>query len=243
MPQSHSIDGDPAGNPEAARIRREYERRDQSISPDRYAPDNPANRFAQSRLAARIQALFGQHGLKPLAGRRIADIGCGSGAWLSVFAAWGAHREDLSGIDLSQRRVAAARLRLPQSEIVHGDASTLPWSDAFFDLVCQFTAFSSVLDRAMKTAMAAEMLRVLRPGGAVLWYDLRIDNPRNPAVRAISLEEIAALFPGCAFEAERQTLAPPLARAIAPRSEAVASFLERIPALRSHNLVWIGKPE
>jgi hypothetical protein len=95
----------------------------------------------------------------------------------------------------------------------------------------------------MKQAMAAEMLRVLRPGGAVLWYDLRVNNPRNSAVRAISLEEIAALFPGCTVEAERHTLAPPLARAIVPHSEAVAVLLERIPALRSHNLVWIGKPE
>ncbi|HEU5022013.1 MAG TPA: class I SAM-dependent methyltransferase [Bryobacteraceae bacterium] len=239
MPQSHSIDG----NSEAARIRREYERRDRSIPPDFYAADKAANRFAQGRLAARIRTLFEQHRLTPLAGRRIADIGCGLGTWLSVFATWGAHPRDLFGIDLSQRRVATARQRLPHSEIVHGDASRLPWPDVSFDLTCQFTAFSSVLDGPMKKRMAAEMLRVLRPGGAILWYDLRINNPRNPAVRAISLEEITALFPGCAMEAERQTLAPPLARAIAPRSETVASFLERIPALRSHNLVWIGKPE
>ena len=239
MPQSHSINGDS----EAARIRREYERREQSIPADFYSLDKPANRFAHKRLATRIQALFEQRHFTPLAGRRIADIGCGSGTWLSAFAAWGARPHDLFGIDLSPRRVAAARRRLPQSDIVHGDASTLPWPDASFDLACQFTAFSSVLDPAMKHTMAAEMLRVLRPGGAVLWYDLRVNNPRNPAVRAIPLEEIGSLFPRCAIAAERQTLAPPLARAIVPRSEAVAAFLERIPALRSHNLVWIGKPE
>lgn len=231
------------GDSEAARIRREYERRDDSIPAGFYALEKPANRFAQSRLADRIRHLFEQHGFTPLAGRRMVDIGCGSGAWLSVFALWGARPQDLFGIDLSTRRVAAARKRLPESGIVPGDASTLPWPDGAFDLACQFTAFSSVLDPAMKRAMAAEMLRVLRPGGAVLWYDLRVDNPRNPAVRAIPVEEIGRLFPGCAIEAERQTLAPPLARAVVPRSEALASLLERIPALRSHNLVWIGKPE
>jgi SAM-dependent methyltransferase len=239
MHQDHSLNS----NSEAARIRREYERREQSIPADFYALDKPANRFAHSRLAARIQALFEERRFTPLAGRRIADIGCGAGAWLSAFAAWGTRPHDLFGIDLSERRVAAARRRLPHSQIVQGDASTLPWPDASFDVACQFTAFSSVLDLAMKQAMAAEMLRVLRPGGAVLWYDLRVNNPRNPAVRAIPLEELATLFPGCAMEAERQTLAPPLARGIVPRSEAVAAFLERIPALRSHNLVWIGKPE
>jgi len=231
------------GDSEAARIRREYERREQSIPADFYALGKPANRFAHSRLAVRIQALFAQHGLAPLNGRRIADIGCGSGSWLSVFAAWGVSPGDLFGIDLSRRRVTAARQRLPQSEIVCGDASRLPWPDTFFDLACQFTAFSSVLDFPMKQAMAAEMLRVLRPGGAVLWYDLRVNNPRNPAVRAIPLEEIAALFPGCTIRSERQTLAPPLARAIVPHSEAIAALLERIPVLRSHNLVWIGKSE
>lgn len=231
------------GDSEAARIRREYERREQAIPADFYALDKPANRFAHSRLAARIQLLLEQHGFTPLAGRRIVDIGCGSGAWLGVFAAWGVRPRDLFGIDLSPRRVAAARQRLPQSEIMQGDASTLPWPGASFDLACQFTAFSSVLDPAMKQAMAAEIVRVLRPGGAVLWYDLRVNNPRNPAVRAIPLQEIAALFPGCAIEAGRQTLAPPLARALVPYSEGLASFLERIPALRSHNLVWIGKSE
>jgi ubiquinone/menaquinone biosynthesis C-methylase UbiE len=228
---------------EAARIRREYERREQSIPADFYALEKPANRFAHSRLAARIQALFERHRFTPLTGCRIADIGCGAGAWLGLFASWGARPRDLFGIDLSSRRVTTARQRLAESEIVHGDASALPWPGAFFDLVCQFTAFSSVLDLPMKQSMAAEMLRVLRPGGAVLWYDLRVNNPRNPAVRAIPLDEIAALFPGCSLEAERQTLAPPIARVVVPRTEALASLLERIPALRSHNLVWIGKGE
>ncbi|HVY94555.1 MAG TPA: hypothetical protein VHA14_17455, partial [Bryobacteraceae bacterium] len=96
------------GDSEAARIRREYERREQAIPADFYALDKPANRFAHSRLAARIQLFFEQRGFTPLAGRRVADIGCGSGAWLSVFAGWGARPQDLFGIDLSARRVAAA---------------------------------------------------------------------------------------------------------------------------------------
>jgi ubiquinone/menaquinone biosynthesis C-methylase UbiE len=237
MSQGHSMTGDS----EAARIRREYEHREQAIPEGFYALDKPANRFAHDRLASRIHALLESHGFLPLAGRRIADIGCGSGAWLAEFAAWGARPRDLFGIDLSARRVQTARRRLPEAEIVHGDASTLPLTDASVDLACQFTAFSSVLDAGMKQAMAAEMLRVLRPGGAILWYDLRVNNPRNPAVRALSLEEIAALFPGCDYEAERATLAPPIARAVVPLRPAFAAFLERTPALRSHNLVWMGK--
>jgi len=41
------------------------------------------------------------------------------------------------------------------------------------------------------------MLRVLKPGGAILWFDLRVDNPRNPQVKGLRKKEIASLFPGC----------------------------------------------
>lgn len=215
---------------EAARIVREYERRAASIPAGFYALDKPANRFAHARLAQRVRELLGA-----LEGRKIADIGCGAGNWLREFLDCGARPEDLFGIDLKLRG------HIPGATLVTGDASQLPLPSASIDIACQFTAFSSVLDDGMKRAMALEMLRVLRPNGRILWYDLRVNNPRNSAVRAIPLDEIRRLFPACSIAAESITLAPPIARAVVPRSWGLASFLERIPALRSHNLVLIGK--
>ena len=57
-----------------------------------------------------------------------------------------------------------------------------------------------------------------RPGGALLWYDLRVNNPSNSSVRKIDKTELAALFPGLAGPVQSTTLAPPLSRRLASRN-------------------------
>src|SRR6266550_3411093 len=71
----------------------------------------------------------------------------------------------------------------PRVRLECGSATELPFEAGTYDLVLQATLFSSVLDAGVKGRIATEMLRVLRPNGAILWYDLRIDNPRNLDVR------------------------------------------------------------
>jgi hypothetical protein len=51
------------------------------------------------------------------------------------------------------------------------------------------------------------------------------------------------LFPGFAMRIRRVTLAPPLARLVAPRSRLAADLLERLPPLRTHILALIRKPD
>ena len=75
-------------------------------------------------------------------------------------------------------RIAIARERYPRLELVAGDATSLPWPEQSFDLVTQFTCLSSVLDHDVRRAIAAEMWRVLAPGGAIVSYDARA--PRGP---------------------------------------------------------------
>jgi hypothetical protein len=75
-----------------------------------------------------------------------------------------------------------------------------------------------------------------------LWYDLRVNNPRNPDVRRVGREEIAALFPGCRLTLRRVTLAPPLARLLAARAGTLARVLAAVPALRTHHLGVLRKP-
>ena len=41
----------------------------------------------------------------------------------------------------------------------------------------------------MKQKVAAEMLRVVKPQGLILWYDFRYNNPRNSNVRGIGAAE------------------------------------------------------
>jgi SAM-dependent methyltransferase len=232
----------PTHTSEIERIRAEYRRRGREIPVDFYAWNRPVNLYTQTQLMRDMLKLLDQQRLFPLKTLRVADIGCGGGVWLLEFAQWGAEAQNLAGIDLNEKRVADAARTLPGADLRVGSADTLPWADASFDLVSQFTLFSSILSESLKQTVASEMMRILKPGGSVLWYDLALNNPRNPNVRGIGLAETQHLFPGCEVLTRRVTLAPPLARLIVPASWIVASMLEKLPFLRTHNLHLIRKP-
>jgi len=226
---------------ETARIASEYARRERELAPDSYVWSRPANLlFHQQAVRGCISALH-RAGRFPLRGQSVADIGCGDGAWLLEFAQWGASPAALSGLDLNQGRIERARRRLPQADLRTGNAGELPWPDSSFDLVSQFTVFTSILDPALERTVAQEMLRVLKPDGVVLWFDFRFNNPWNPHVRGIGASRIGALFPDCAIELAPVLLAPPLARLIAGWSWPLAEILSAIPLLRTHYVGLIRK--
>jgi len=108
-------------------------------------------------------------------------------------------------------------------------------------MVLQFTVFTSILDDVMKKHIAAEISRVLKPGGALLWYDYFVSNPSNPDVRGVSRGEIVRLFPGFSIFLKRVTLAPPITRAVAPVSTALCRLLSSVPVLRTHYLGFLQK--
>src|SRR5262249_32502074 len=95
----------------------------------------------------------------------------------------------------------------------------------------QSTVFTSVLDASMKHQMASEMLRVVKDDGLILWYDYHVNNPWNPDVRGVKRREIHQLFGGCRITLRRTTLAPPLARLLAPLFFVGFLFLAQIPLL------------
>jgi hypothetical protein len=103
------------------------------------------------------------------------------------------------------------------------------------------TTFSSILDPGVRRLVAGEAARVLAPGGAVLWYDLRVNNPSNPNVRRVERHELAGLFPGLTGPIRTATLAPPLARRLLPGAEILARVLEAVPFLRTHLIAVLVK--
>jgi SAM-dependent methyltransferase len=188
-----------------------------------------------------VMRLVQRAGLGDLSEMKVLDVGCGGGGQLLRWIGWGVPPAHCAGIDLLADRVESARQRLPAGvEIRQGDATHLPFADGSFDIVTQFTVFSSILDSRMKRAVAAEMLRVLRPAGLIVWYDFWL-NPTNPQTRGIRPPEIRALFPGCRFDFQRITLAPPLARRLAPVSWLLCEVLSRLKLFNSHYLVGIRK--
>jgi hypothetical protein len=97
-----------------------------------------------------------------------------------------------------------------------------------------FTVFSSILAKAMAQNIAKEASRVLKPGGAIIWYDLRIRNPRNPHTRPVRKKDIECLFPGFVYQLRAITLLPPLARRLGRFTTRLYPLLAAVPALRTH---------
>jgi ubiquinone/menaquinone biosynthesis C-methylase UbiE len=216
------------------RIRAEYQRRQREVPPDFYALYQPSNLYIHHGQVRALLWALRTANLLPLKDCRILEVGCGRGNWLSVFEDFEAQRGHLAGIDLDAARVACCLQRFAGADVRVGDASKLPWGDGQFDIVFQSTVFTSILDIGMKRAVAREMLRVLKPQGAILWYDFHVNNPRNPHVRGVGRREIQSLFPGCRMALRRVTLAPPLARRLVPISWTLSTLVEALRILNTH---------
>ncbi len=164
---------------------------------------NPAVlHVAQERERVALQLLAGA-GVDPAA-LRVLDVGCGFGLEFTSLLRWGVRGQALVGIDLMHERLRVARGTSP-ALLVQGSGTALPFPGACFDLVTQNVVFSSIVDPAARRASAAEMQRVLRPGGWLLWYDAFRTRARDPHFRAVPRSEVEALFPGVAWRWRRLT--------------------------------------
>jgi ubiquinone/menaquinone biosynthesis C-methylase UbiE len=227
---------------EDERVRKAYARRQQFIPVGRYARTDPFTLCSTHEREEEMASLFRSAGLTSLAGLRILDVGCGRGDIMRQLLEYGADPELLTGIDLLDDKVEMARRRAPHLKVICGSAARLPFPDSSFDFVLQFTLFTSILNEEVKRAIAAEMARVLVPGGRILWYDFSFNNPRNPDVRGIGKREIRALFPGLEMKTRRVTLAPPLGRIIAPLSIVLYYLVSRVRPLCTHLLCLLQMP-
>lgn len=94
-------------------------------------------------------------------GRRLLDIGCGTGGALVIARDRGA---EVSGIDASEAFVAIARERLPDAQIEAGEMEELPFADGAFDIVTGINSFQFAGDMVRALSEAA---RVCDSGGSV----------------------------------------------------------------------------
>ncbi len=231
-----------SGPDEKMRLEQVYADRARRLPADYYSPFHPGNLFVSQGRERAILRLLAGNGLADLSNCRILDLGCGSGGDLRRMLDLGAAPENLHGVDLLADRLERARQLAPQLDFQLADAQRLPFDDERFDLVMQSTAFSSILDATVRRQVAREMARVLRPGGSVLWYDMRITNPRNPDLLPMTAPEIERLFPGFDRHLKSVTLLPPLARRLAPAAWELCTLLEALPFLRSHLVGLFRKP-
>src|SRR5262249_34820780 len=99
-----------------------------------------------------------------------------------------------------------------------------------------FALFDTILEPEVRRRVADEIMRVVRRDGTIIWYDFRVNNPRNPDAKRIGKQEIGKLFPACDLQLVATTLAPPICRVLARRAWLLALALEKIPVLCTHYL-------
>jgi len=230
-----------SGRDETDAVRERYARR--AAGDRRYHPLQPSVWQSRQELERATLAMLARQGWHDLGGRRLLEVGCGSGAHLMDWLRWGCPPAQLRGLELLPERHAQARALLPAAvDLWLGDALQAPVEAASQDLVMQYTVFSSLLDDGFQQALARRMWQWVRPGGAVLWYDFTYDNPSNPDVRGVPVRRLRALFPEANITLRRVTLAPPLARAVCRLHPTLYTLLNGLPPLRTHVLGWLVKP-
>ena len=225
---------------ELDRIRAVYSDRVRRVT-ERYSLFRPGELYMYQRREEEMLRLLAKHGKADLSGSHILEIGCGRGEPLLDWCRWGAVPSSLHGVDLMEASVRHARELLPAAGLSVASGDRLPYPDRSFDVVVQFTVFTSILDGQMRRAVAAEMCRVTAAGGLILWYDFRCPNPRNPNVRAIGMRELRQLFPGWVADVRSLILLPPIARSLARVSFGLCRLIECAPPVRSHYLAVLKR--
>jgi ubiquinone/menaquinone biosynthesis C-methylase UbiE len=218
---------------ETERIARAYEEL-AARGGSRWSIANRGNRMILEERRKLFRDLLQEARLMPLADRMVLEVGSGTGGELAWLTEVGASPARLVGVDLLEDRVATARREHPGIDFRQGNAEHLEFEDATFDLVMAITVFSSILDRAMAANVAFEIARVMKPGGGLLWYDVRYDSTSNARVKAVRAGRVHELFPTLRGRLRSVTVAPPLARNLGSATGILYPLLARVPPLRSH---------
>jgi ubiquinone/menaquinone biosynthesis C-methylase UbiE len=216
--------------------------RDDSLTEGKWSESNPGNRAILQERQCRLRQVLANHDFFPLTERKILDLGCGTGQMIPALLNWGALPTNLFGLDLLDDRILIAKRTAPDIFFQIGNAEHLSFRKNFFDLVMAFTVFSSILDDEMAINVAEEISRVLKPDGAVVWYDFIYNNPYNSNVRGVTKQKITTLFPQYQVYLKKITLLPIVARRLNGLTNLMYPILTAIPWLRTHYLGLIRKP-
>ena len=103
----------------------------------------------------------------------LLDVGCGTGHWSGFFAEMGYR---VTGVDVAEAMIEAARTALPQCTFQVADACRLPFDDGVFDVVTAMATLEFLPDPA---AAVDEMVRCATAGGRLLIGTLNRLAPLN----------------------------------------------------------------
>ena len=113
------------------------------------------------------------------AGDRVLDLGCGDGSFAAALTSVGAQ---VTMADVAEAALKRARLAAPEAEaVLLAEDAPLPFGDGSFDLAWCGETLEHVAD---VVGLAAELRRVIRPGGTLL-----VTTPNQPRL-VVALEAL-----------------------------------------------------
>ncbi len=137
---------------------------------------------------------FEVRAIGPVAGKRVLEVGCGTGELLRSVAR-DSTAARLVGLDPDQGMIeqAGAKFRAAgiRAELLRGYAEALPFPDGSFDVVLSSLMFHH-LDGPTKRAALREWRRMLAPGGVLVLVDFGV--PRSALLRALTWPARLGLF-------------------------------------------------
>ncbi len=114
---------------------------------------------------------------RPREGMKVLEVGCGTGTNLRLYEKAGC---EVFGIDLSPAMLEVARQKLSeQADLRVANAAQMQYDDDSFDLVIAFLTLHE-MPAATRTAVMAEMKRVVNRDGRLLLIDFRSGPIRFP---------------------------------------------------------------
>jgi len=126
-----------------------------------------------------IAAAFG-----PLAGKRLLDVGCGSGALARLLSDRGAR---VVGVDPNAEVLALARKAVPTGTFHQAGAEALPFADGSFDGAIFLNSLHHVPKRAMRRALE-EAARVVEPARPIVVVEPLAEGSFFSALRPVEDE-------------------------------------------------------
>ncbi len=120
--------------------------------------------LAESRLTALVRQYT--------EGKRVLDLACGNGRWLSRLGSC-----DYTGLDLNERMLDEARRHFPESRFICGDMTDLPFADGAFDTVVSLFGAMGHLPPEGQQRMIREAYRVLRSDGTAIFTNGNVWSP------------------------------------------------------------------
>ena len=147
---------------------------------------------AEAYEAAFVPALFAHlaphliDGAEVTAGDRVLDVACGTGIVARTAADRTGPTGLVVGLDLNEAMLTVARRVRPDLDWRQGDATSLPFPDASFDVALCQSGLMFVQDPAVAVN---ELARVVRPGGRVaaqVWSSLDRQTAIHPLADAVA---------------------------------------------------------